>query len=70
MRFRAKVDCGSISQLPPIIINVGGNKFTLRGEDYVLQVSNMNLEIRTLNYYKITVIAAVFSHITFEFFAD
>ena len=35
------VDCSSLDQLPVINFNIGGKIFSLKGEDYVLKVSNM-----------------------------
>lgn len=32
------VDCSNISKLPPVIFNLAGKTFTLKGEDYVLKV--------------------------------
>lgn len=41
----AMVDCNSISQLPKIDFVVGGNKFTLSGEDYVLKIKQFSKTI-------------------------
>jgi cathepsin D len=39
------VDCASISKLPDITFNIGGQDFTLKGSDYVLQISNLGQTI-------------------------
>lgn len=33
------IDCNKISTLPALDFNIGGKKFTLTGEDYVLKVN-------------------------------
>ena len=40
-----KVDCKSISSMPLITINIAGTNFALKGEDYILRITEQGQTI-------------------------
>ena len=38
------IDCGKVAALPNITVSMGGNSFTLTGQQYVIDVENLHIE--------------------------